>query len=144
MNTIMHRIIIESSPEKVYSVLTEQDQLSAWWTKAVTDGKIGSVASFYFGPNGEHKVEMEITDLVPNEQVCWKCVNGPWTDTEAFRFNIQADERGSALQFSNTGWAESNEFFMHCNSKWGFFFAVSLKGFLERGVGQPHPNDPNI
>ncbi len=144
MTDIMHRVIIEASPEKVYSALTEQDQLSAWWTKATTENKIGSVASFFFGSNREHKVEMEIIDLVPNETVCWKCVSGPWVDTEAFQFTIQADERGSALQFSNLGWAESDEFFMHCNSKWGFFLTVSLKNLLETGNGQPHPNDPNI
>lgn len=144
MTDILHRVIIEASPEKIYSALTEQDQLSAWWTKAKTESKVGSVASFFFGPNGGHKVEMEITDLVPNERVCWKCVNGPWVDTKAFQFNIKVDERGSALQFSNLGWAESDEFFMHCNSKWGFFLTVSLKNLLERGVGQPHPNDPNI
>jgi uncharacterized protein YndB with AHSA1/START domain len=144
MTDILHRIIIETSPEQVYSALTKQDQLSAWWTKAETEGKSGSVADFFFGPNGEHKVEMEITELVPNERVSWKCINGPWVDTKAFQFDIQADERGSALQFRNSGWAEPNDFFMHCNSKWGFFLTVSLKDLLEKGNGQPHPNEPNI
>ncbi|MBV1915655.1 MAG: SRPBCC domain-containing protein [Pseudomonadales bacterium] len=144
MTDILHRIVIEASPEKVYDALTNQAQLSAWWARAETEGKVGSIVSFFFGPNGEHQVEMEITDLVPNERVCWKCVGGPWVDTDAFQFTIQADERGSALQFSNSGWAEANEFFMHCNSKWGFFFTVSLKNLLEKGSGQPHPNDPNI
>ena len=144
MTDILDRIIIEASPEQVYDALTKQELLSAWWTKAETEGKVNSVASFFFGPNGDHKVEMEITSLVENESVSWKCINGPWIDTEAFEFKIQADERGSALQFSNTGWAEANEFFMHCNSKWGFFLTVSLKGLLEKGKGQPHPNEPNI
>ena len=144
MSDILHRIIIEAPPEKVYKALTEQAQLSAWWTKAETEVKTGAIASFFFGPNGEHKIEMKITDLAPNKRVGWKCVSGPWVDTEAFQFNIQADDRGSALQFSHSGWAESNEFFMHCNSKWGFFLTVSLKNLLEKGTGQPHPNDPNI
>ena len=144
MVDILHRVIIEASPEKVYAALTEQSQLSAWWTKAETEKTVGTVASFFFGQNPGHKVEMEITDLLPNERVCWKCVNGPWLDTGAFEFTIQADERGSVLQFGNLGWAEPSEFFMHCNSKWGFFLTVSLKNLLEKGSGQPHPNDPNI
>ena len=144
MTDILHRIIIEASPEKVYSALTEQDLLSAWWTKSTTEGKVDSIANFFFGPNGEHKVDMKIIDLDPNKQVIWKCVNGPWENTEEFQFRIQADERGSVLQFKNTGWKESNEFFMHCNSKWGFFLTVSLKNLLEQGIGQPHPNEPNI
>lgn len=144
MTDILHRIIIEASPEKVYNALTEQDGLSAWWTKARTEGEVGSTASFFFGPNGEHQVDMEITGLAKNESVAWKCIDGPWANTDEFKFHIQPDERGSALQFSNSGWAEADEFFMHCNSKWGFFLAVSLKNLLETGKGQPHPNDPNI
>ena len=144
MTDILHRIIIEAAPKKVYNAITQKDQLSAWWTRSTGEGTAGSIASFFFGPEGEHQVKMEITKLVPNKQVCWKCIEGPWVDTQAFQFSIQADERGSALQFSNSGWPEANEFFMHCNSKWGFFLTVSLKNLLEKGKGQPHPNDPNI
>lgn len=144
MADILHRIIIEASPEKVYRALTEQDGLSAWWTHAKTQGKVGSTASFLFGPNGEHQVVMEITDLTKNERVAWQCVDGPWINTGAFQFLIQPDERGSALKFSHSGWTEADEFFMHCNSKWGFFLTVSLKNLLETGKGQPHPNDPDI
>ena len=144
MSNILHRVIIEASPEKVYGALTEQDGLSAWWTKAKTDAKIGSVASFFFGPEGEHQIKMEITDLIPNERITWKCVEGPWVNTKAFEFQIQPHERGSDLQFSNLGWPKTDELFMHCNSKWGFFLTVSLKNLLETGKGQPHPHDPNI
>lgn len=144
MNEILHRIVIEVSPEKVYNALTDQDQLSSWWTIASTEGKVGSVASFSFGPDGEHKVNMEIIELILNERVCWKCVNGPWVNTESFKFDIQEDKRGTVLKFRHTGWAESDEFYMHCNSKWGFFLAVSLKDLLEKGTGKPHPHDPDI
>ena len=144
MTSILHRVIIEASPEKVYGALTEQDELSAWWTKTKTDAKTGSVASFFFGPEGEHEVKMEITDLVPNERICWKCIEGPWVNTEAFQFHLQAHERGTTLQFSNLDWSETDEFFMHCNSKWGFLLTVSLKNLLETGKGQPHPFEPNI
>jgi uncharacterized protein YndB with AHSA1/START domain len=128
----------------VYNAITEQDGLSAWWTKTKTEGKVGSTASFFFGQNEEHQVVMEITDLVKNESVSWKCIDGPWVNTDMFLFQIQADERGSVLQFSHSGWPEADEFYMHCNSKWGFFLTVSLKNLLETGKGQPHPNDPNI
>lgn len=144
MADILHRIIIEASPEEVYSALTEQTKLSAWWTKTETDKQIGSTANFFFGPNAEHKIEMEIIDLLPNKHVCWKCKSDPWAHTQAFEFNIQKDERGSALQFSNLGWIDTDEFFMHCNSKWGFFLGVSLKNLLEKGIGQPHPHEPRI
>jgi len=144
MADIQHRIVIEAPLEDVYSALTEQDKLSAWWTRAETSGEEGSIAGFFFGPNGEHRVDMKITELDPNRKVTWKCISGPWIDTVGFEFQLIPDERGTALQFSNMGWAERNEFYMHCNSKWGFFLVVSLKNLLENGRGQPHPNEPSI
>lgn len=142
MTDILHRVVIETSPEKLYNALTEQSGLSAWWTKAETTAKVGTVAGFQFGPKGS--TDMKITELVPNQKVVWKCVAGPWVDTKDFSFDITAHERGAVVQFANRGWADPSEFFMHCNGKWGFFLAVSLKNYLETGKGQPHPEEPNF
>lgn len=144
MADILHRIIIETSPEKLYNALTQQQGLTDWWTRTETDEKEGGFAQFYFGPNGEHQVKMQIQSLVPNQKVVWKCVEGPWVDTGTFEFDIQTDERGAVLKFRHNDWAQADEFFMHCNSKWGFFFTVSLKNLLETGKGSPHPMDPSI
>jgi len=144
MVDILHRIVIEASSDKVYEALTSQEGLSAWWTRAKTTGGVGSVISFFFGPNGEHQIKMEVTEWVPNKSVIWKCIEGPWVDTGTFQFQIEKDERGSAVKFNHSGWQEADEFYMHCNSKWGFFLAVSLKNLLETGKGMPHPGDPDI
>lgn len=144
MVNILHRIVIETSPQSLFEALTEQSGLSSWWTRAETDGKEGGFAQFFFGPNGEHQVKMEILKLVANQKVVWKCIEGPWVDTGTFEFDIQVDERGTVLGFRHNDWPQADEFFMHCNSKWGFFFTVSLKNFLETGQGSPHPKDPSI
>ena len=143
MTDILHRITIETSPEKLYRALTEETGLSAWWTKTETTPSPGASASFQFGPD-DHTVEMKIIELIPDEKVVWKCVAGPWVDTGEFSFEIQPDERGSVVKFAHRGWPEADEFFMHCNSKWGFFLGVSLKSYLETGKGRPHPEEPNI
>jgi uncharacterized protein YndB with AHSA1/START domain len=144
MTDILHRIIIEASPEALYRALTEQNGLSAWWTKTETTPELGALASFVFGPNDDHKVDMEIMELVTNKKVVWKCVSGPWVDTGEFCFIIESHDRGSVLNFAHRDWAVPDEFYMHCNSKWGFFFTVSLKNYLETGKGNPHPEDPSI
>jgi uncharacterized protein YndB with AHSA1/START domain len=145
MHNILHRIVIETTPDKLYRALTTQQGLSAWWTKNSSNGdNVGSAISFLFGPDGSHQVDMQIKALKSNELVVWQCVAGPWTETGLFTFSISADERGAVLHFSHQGWNETNDFYQHCNSKWGFFLAVSLKSYLEIGEGQPHPRDPNI
>jgi uncharacterized protein YndB with AHSA1/START domain len=145
MFNILHRITIETTPDKFYLALTTQQGLSAWWTNTVTHGDaIGSTNTFLFGPEGDHKVDMLINTLETDKKVVWQCTSGPWINTGTFTFLISADERGTVLHFSHQGWIESDDFFQHCNSKWGYFLAVSLKQYLETGLGQPHPNDPNI
>jgi uncharacterized protein YndB with AHSA1/START domain len=145
MHSILHRITIETTADKLFNALTTQQGLSAWWTKTNTNGDtITSTNNFFFGPDGNHQVDMQIESLKTNEQVVWQCVAGPWQETGLVTFSITSDDRGAVLHFNHQGWNETDDFFQHCNSKWGFFLAVSLKNFLEKGVGQPHPQDPNI
>lgn len=144
MHAIQHRIEIEANPQQLYTALTGQSGLSQWWTKAETSSKVGETAKFYFGPDGEHQVCMQIIELVPNKKIVWQCESGPWAGIGEFTFDIASIERGSVLRFSHSGWQQADDFFMHCNSKWGFFFTVSLKNYLETGTGSPHPNDPSI
>jgi len=145
MNAILHRVEFDAAPQQVFHALTEVDQLSGWWTRAQLLEQ--DQLRFSFGPEGEHKLTMAVTERVPNRVVNWRCQSGPWVDTEGFQFEIQASERGAVLLFSNPGWGDSDEildFFRHCNTKWGYFLGVSLKQFVETGRGQPHPMDPNI
>ncbi len=141
--SIKHRIELEAKPSDLYRALSDRDGLAAWWTPMVeTDSSSGSTAQFRFG-DGKHGPDMRIDELSPHKVVAWHCVEGPWKGMD-FRFDIQEHERGAALNFSNTGWPEQSEFYMHCNAKWGFFLAVSLKRYLETGTGVPHPDDPKI
>ena len=144
MTSIKHRVIMETTPNKLFDAISTEQGLSAWWTKTTTTGKPGSVANFYFGPNGEHVVEMTIVEVFADSRVVWKCTGGPWVMTDQFIFTIEADPRGAALTFENSGWAAQDNFYAHCNAKWGFLLAVSLKKYLKTGQGQPHPMDPDI
>lgn len=144
MQAILHRVEMDVSPEQVYQALTSQQGLSAWWTQVSIDEKVGGLAKFLFGPNGEHPVHMQIKQLTPSQQVVWQCQLGPWENTGQFVFDIAAIERGAALNFSHHGWPEADDFYRHCNCKWGFFLGVSLKQYLETGIGKPHPQDPNF
>lgn len=142
MPDILHRVIIEALPAQVFSALTTQQGLSDWWTRAAISPD--NIVSFMFGPNGEHVVKMAVEQLVPDKKVVWRCVEGPWVDIGEFVYDIIEDERGSVVLFSHTGWQKADDFYRHCNSKWGFFLATSLKELLETGTGKPHPADPDI
>lgn len=141
--SIRHRIELETTPKEAFEALTTQPGLAAWWTPMVeAEPEQGSIARFRFG-DGKHGPDMEVVEIAPNERLRWHCVEGPWKGMD-FVFELATHERGSVLVFSHVGWPDQGDFYMHCNAKWGFFLAVSLKRYLETGKGRPHPEDPSI
>jgi uncharacterized protein YndB with AHSA1/START domain len=124
---------MKTTPEKLYQAITSSEELSNWWTKADATSILGENLSFYFGPQCDHKVEMQLVSLEKNRKVVWQCVEGPWQEMGHFTFIISEDDRGAALSFTHEGWPEM-----------GPFFGLSLKSYLESGKGVPHPNEQNI
>jgi uncharacterized protein YndB with AHSA1/START domain len=140
MSAILHKIDIEVPTEKAYQALNTTQGLSHWWTKSSVDN---NDFSFYFGSEDNPPVKMRVIEEQINKKLVWKCIEGPWKDY-LFIFEIENTEKGTTLRFYNTGWVDADDFFMHCNCKWGFFLGVSLKNYLEKGQGTPHPNEPKI
>ncbi|MDH5672615.1 MAG: SRPBCC domain-containing protein [Myxococcales bacterium] len=140
---IRHRIEVEASPAELYRAVATREGIAAWWTPRVTGRDAeGETLSVRFG-SGDVGPDMRIECLREHERVQWRCVKGPWPGMR-LRFDVAEHERGSVLVFEHGGWSEPSDFFMHCNSKWGYFLVVSLKSYLETGVGHPHPEDPAI
>ena len=141
MHSILLKIKIETSPEALYNALSTQAGLSSWWTRAEQEGEN---FHFFFGPDGGHRVTMRVISSTPGREVRWQCVNGPWVEKGEFVFLLETTQGGVYLDFAHHGWPETDDFYKHCNAKWGFFLVVSLKDYLETGSGLPHPNDPSI
>ena len=142
MSAIAHRVEIEAPPEELFDALVNPAQLTRWWTPAQHSETDPTVLEFLFGE--DHVVTMRVEEEARGERLVWQCLSGPWADKGQFEFDLETIDRGTNLRFTHHGWTEMDDFFRHCNSKWGFFLAVSLKGLLERGVGQPSPHDPAI
>jgi uncharacterized protein YndB with AHSA1/START domain len=161
MSTIRHQLIIQAPRAQIYSAITTQKGLSAWWTPDTkTTGEVGSIARFTFG-QGYFK-EMKITKLKPFEQVDWHCIAGAseWIDT-TLSFKLQEgdkkdliishpemgdqilQQKGEGLialvAFQHENWKEYTPMFAECNYTWGRFLR-SLKLFCETGNGRPWPH----
>ena len=138
MPDIIHRVGIKSTPKKVFEALSTIDGLSHWWivdTKGNT--KKGGVILFGFA-------DMRVMESKPNTLVKWKCVRGPkeWLGTElAFQLRVTKDQ--TVVLFTHANWRKPTEFMSHCSTKWATFL-LSLKNWLERAEGRPHPYDVKI
>jgi len=147
MNTysICHEVGIKASSIDVYQALTDIKKLAGWWTSDTRgDGsKVGGILEFWFG---DFCQKFEVAELQPNKLVRWKA-NGnesveEWAGTE-ITFSLSADEKQCYVRFSHSGWRKASGILPHCSTKWAIFM-LSLKDFLEKGKGQPAPNDVQI
>ncbi len=142
MPDILHRVGVQASAEKVYQALSTLDGLSHWWIVGTTgDTKAGKTIHFKSEGGG---FDMKVLESKPGEVVKWSCVAGPdeWIGTElTFRLRKEADQ--TFVLFSHAGWREPVEFMHHCSTKWAVFL-MSLKNWVERAEGRPHPYDVKI
>ena len=145
MPDILHRVGILSTPETVYKLLATRDGLANWWT-TTTEGesqsKIGEVIKFRFGERGGF--DMKVLELEPAKRVLWQVVDGPkeWIDTKV-SFELKKDGDYTIVLFKHQSWKEPVEFMHHCSTKWGIFL-MSLKSLVEKGKGDPYPDDVKI
>lgn len=136
MAAIKHYLVINSSSEKVFRAVTTSEGISGWWTKNnMMSSKVGDEIEFIFGNRYHNK--MEITNLVENKFVKWKCIEGDteWIGT-IFTFHIEKENGNSILRFAHDDWREETDFFASCNFQWGHYMQ-SLKDYCETGKGTP-------
>ena len=150
---ILHKIRIESPPDKVYWALTTLQGLSGWWTKWTTfekgTGEVGSIIRFGFAED-KMDTKVEVMKLDKDKKVEWKSLDteGEWRfkDT-SFMFELKEEnvemygnKKMTVVKFGNFGFEKADDFYTETNSRWGFFL-LSLKDFLEKGKGMPVPDD---
>jgi uncharacterized protein YndB with AHSA1/START domain len=142
MPDILHRVGINSTPDQVFAALSTLDGLSRWWIVGTTgDEKVGG--TLHFRPEGGG-FDMKVTELRPNELVAWKCVGGPpeWIGTD-LTFRLEYKDGQTFVHFTHANWKQAVEFMHHCSTKWAVFL-LSLRSWVERGEGRPHPYDVKI
>jgi len=160
MPNIHHALLIGSTAEKVYSAISNQEELSKWWTPGIkARAELNSVARFPFGV--DYFKEMKIIELIPFESVKWRCIQGAdeWIGT-SISFKLlpgekgtllnsypemrdqieqQPNDKGTLLIFHHDDWKEYTLMFAECSFTWGQFLR-SLKLYCETGKGTPWPN----
>ena len=138
MPDILHRVGINTTPEKVFKALSTIDGLRHWWiVETAGNAKKGGLIDFGF-------CKMKVMESKPKNLVYWKCMKGPkaWVNTEVF-FQLKWKDDQTFVIFKHANWKEPVEFMHHCSTKWAVFL-LSLRDWLERSEGRPYPYDLKI
>jgi len=139
MPDILHRVGMQGSPAKVYDAIATTKGLSHWWINETTgDTNVGGVVKFR--PKKDDGFDMRVVESKPGEVVRWECVGGPpeWIGTN-LTFRLVGKGADTYVLFTHAGWKDPVEFMHHCSTKWAVFL-LSLKDWIERAEGHPHPH----
>lgn len=142
MPEILHRVFIDSTPEKIYNAITTEEGLKSWWTSdAKAQPKEGTVSRFGF-PGHEAVFHMHIDKLAPNKFVQWTCQGDvdEWKETK-ITFEIKPlDGKQSSLSFRHENWKSTDGYYVDCNTTWGHLM-VLLKQYAEGKHVKPFFHD---
>jgi len=135
---ILHRVGINTAPDRVFQSLTTVEGLREWWiAQATGDAGPGGTVDFGF-------CDMRVAEAAPNRLVRWDCVRGPeeWVGTRV-SFELAWRNGQTFVVFKHADWKEPVEFMHHCSTKWATFL-LSLRDALEKSDGHPAPRDVKI
>ncbi|MGD9324814.1 MAG: SRPBCC family protein [Desulfobacterales bacterium] len=129
--TLRHAIKINASREKVFKALTKIDEMASWHHGPV-EGDIAVGSVMYLNPKPGLKFGWEIKELVNNERVAQKCVEGPGSSAgKTLTFNLSDAGAGSTLvELSDGEWADNDAHLPYCNTHWGSVLH-RLKNYVE-------------
>ncbi len=140
---ITHNLRMKTTVEKVYTAVSTQKGINAWWSKeGQVSESIGGDSLLKFDKQGT-QVEMGFKTLVLdlNKKVVWECMANPnpaWLGTQIIT-EIEESENGVKVRFSHAGFDEKwkgQEAFEMTKATWNHFME-SLKSYVEGGEGQP-------
>jgi uncharacterized protein YndB with AHSA1/START domain len=136
MPAVMQEIIIDATPDNIFYAITQQDELTRWWSnQAKTKPEVGTIAEIRFD-NGE-VMKMEIAELETGKKVFWIVREGPmnWEGT-TISWEIATFKSEVMLRLTHYGFDTGCE---QIQQGWNYFLG-SLKSYLEIGKGTPYVN----
>lgn len=143
MPDILFEVPINAPADKLYQALTDQQGLRSWWTQAANaQPKVGTVSEFSFY-NGGVNLHLEVDQLEANQRVVWKAVSGvpDWPGT-SITWDLVPTETGTKLLFGHLNFASVEGSLPYTGYNWAWYI-ISLKKYVETGVGSPHTGDAN-
>jgi uncharacterized protein YndB with AHSA1/START domain len=135
---LMHSVMIEAAPAKIYEALSTGKGLGSFWTSdSKAEPRVGSVARFGFGGP---VLEMKVEELKPGALVRWSTHDGfpEWKGTTVTWEIVPAAKGGTEVKFNHEGWPAQlpQADLASVNYVWGRVVG-RLKKYVETGKPAP-------
>lgn len=139
MAKVHHRIGVAAAPEELFDCLVDPEKLTGWWASTAEKHE-----TLRLGFAGLTTLEFDIKECRSPELLLLRCLGEPelWR-CSALEFRTKVAEEQTYLYLTHSKETASDLEFLYFNTKWPLFL-VSLKDFIEQGMGRPFPNDQRI
>jgi uncharacterized protein YndB with AHSA1/START domain len=139
MAAIVKELVIATTLERVWSALTESDEIARWWTDDLSvTPEVGSLAELRFR-QGTFVIQFEVAELEKNEKVYWISRQGPstghWKGTSV-TWQLEPVQNGTKVVFNHDKFVQADRQYEITRGWWEHFLG-SLKSYLETGKGTP-------
>ncbi|HEY0753182.1 MAG TPA: SRPBCC domain-containing protein [Ktedonobacteraceae bacterium] len=138
MVAISKDFTVEAPVQRVWSALTQTEEIAGWWTDDLSvTPEVGSLAEFRF-TQGTFVVQFEVAELEEGAKIRWISRRGPaphWDGTDV-TWQLTPIPNGTQIVFTHDGFAQADKRFELTRGWWEFFLS-SLKSYLDTGKGTP-------
>jgi len=131
-HTIYHDFTITSTLEKVFSAISEPNQLIHWWPQKCTGSpELKGKYNFYF--TEEYDWYAEIVEYSKNSVIHYKMTkaDSDW-DPTTFGFAVKEVDKLVQVEFFHKNWPLCNEHFRTASFCWAILLHA-LKNYVENG-----------
>lgn len=139
MVAIVKELTIEAAPARVWSALTQPDEIGHWWTNDLNvRPEVGNLIEFRFGEWGDFVLRFEVAELEQDRKVRWIYRFGSvaqWAGT-SITWQLEPAHNGTQMVFRHEGFVKKDEVYEQARAYWNYFL-TSLKSYLEMGKGTP-------
>ncbi len=137
MSDILHQFPVSAPVARVFEAVSSPGGLDRWWTaRAEGSPRPGAVYQLWFGP--EYDWRATVTECRPGSafELQMTVAMPDWLGTR-IRFELEADQGGTAVRFAHSGWPEASEHFRISSYCWAMYLRL-LKRYLEHGEQVPY------
>ena len=136
-------ITVDADVRRAFDAIND---VAGWWGP-ITGSTAAVGDEFVFVVPGVHYSGHRVTELIPDRRTSWLVTGShleyiadkqEWSgSTVTFDLAEAADEGRTTITFTHEGLTPDVECYEVCSDTWGSVVRVSLKEFIETGVGRP-------
>jgi hypothetical protein len=136
MATIRHSILIDTSAERIFPLVSSGHGFKQWWAADVTEDVPRDLVTLGFF-NRTTVYALHPARILEPTLAEWECQSGEeWNGTNLLFDLLPQKEAHTQLRFSHLDWRAETDYFVSCTTTWGELM-LRLKAAAEGKVPGP-------